>query len=1514
MNDRHKTKAELIEELKQLRKEVNALKTQKVSGPDKSYLATLNLLEDLQNEIHDRKKIETALTESDRRLRSFIQHSLDSVFCYEYTPPIPVKSSIKKQIEMLYNGVLIECNDAGAKSIGSNEAKDIIGRTLTESFQITRESFDDFFRQFIKNNYQSINQEGEEILPDGSKRYFLNSAYGVIENNKLIRIWGIYHDITEERLASLAFQQSEKRYRDLVELLPQTIFEMDIKGNITYINTHGMNAFGYTKSDVKKGLHLSYILPPEELQRGMEQMRLMLGGKGKTGNEYHARKKDGSPIDIRVYNAPVYKEGKHIGWRGTVLDITSQIKATKQIHESEELYRELFEAESDAIFLIQNDTGQILQANKAASKLYGYSRKELLTMKNVELSAEPEKTRHITESTPIIKDNVVTIPLRYHKKKNGKVFIVEITGRFFEWKGLSVHIAAIRDITQRKQNEQALQFRLDFEHLISNISSRFINIPYRQVDHEIHSALKAIAKFANAVRSSLFLISKDSKTVTNTHEWCADPADSQKELLQSIPFEKFGYYKKSLLQLKTVCIENWNDLPVDEAKQERTWARKHGFRSLLFIPLSYSGNLSGALGFYGKVHEETKWSREFIVLLELVGHIIMDALKRKETEEALRHEHDFLRSITETSPIGITQVNADGEITYANKRAEKILHLKKKSITHRTYNAPQWRITDYNGKPFPEKDLPFNQVRKTGKSVFDVRHAIQLPGGKRLLLSINASPIHDKEGKFESMVASIEDRTERVHIDTERLKQQQRYEQLFNTMLDGYALHEIICNKNGKPVDYRFLDINPAFENLTGLKGNVVIGKTVLEVLPGTESYWIEKYGRVALTGEPLQFENYSGDLNKYFQVTAFSTQKGQFASIFVDITQQKIAEQALRQNEAQLSIASQIAKLGYWEYNVDEDLFTFNDPFYAIFRTSGKEVGTYKMPPEQYARQFLHPDDRPIIAREMKKALGTRDPNFSQTLEHRIIYADGKIGYISVHYFVVKDKKGRTIKTYGANQDITERKRAEEALRESERRMRNVLETIKMVAVSLDIKGNITFVNDFLLELTGYKKNEVIGKNWFGTFIPQEIKNSLHDGVFEGTLKNNNFPPYHENEIITKKNQRRLIAWNNTVLHYPGGKIIGVTSIGADITEQRQAEENLKRQNVFIQTILDNLPIGLAVNTIDDGKTTYMNRKFEEIYGWPFESLQSVSDFFKYVFPDPEYRKIIENRVMNDIGSGDPERMEWDDIEATGQNGTKHIISAKNIPLPDQNIMISTVQDITAEKHAEREKQRHREELQQLSTQLIHTQEEERRKLSRELHDEMGQALTGIKLNMATVKNQCAGQLTPLSEERLNETDQLVEDLLSQLHDIALDLRPSMLDDLGLIPTLNWLMNKLNKRQKTVITLTIQDISERLMPEYETALYRVIQECLNNITRHAQAKKVRIQLKKTKANKLKLTIKDDGRGFDIWELEQRDPTKRGIGIIGMQERIALLKGEIRIESCPGEGTVVTVHLPLNKN
>ncbi len=174
------------------------------------------------------------------------------------------------------------------------------------------------------------------------------------------------------------------------------------------------------------------------------------------------------------------------------------------------------------------------------------------------------------------------------------------------------------------------------------------------------------------------------------------------------------------------------------------------------------------------------------------------------------------------------------------------------------------------------------------------------------------------------------------------------------------------------------------------------------------------------------------------------------------EVTERKRAEENLINSEAQLSNALKIARASHWEYDVDRDLFTFNDNFYRIFRTTAEEAGGYQMSSSDYARRFCHPDDAPLVAKETQAAINTNDPNFSRQLEHRILFADGEVGYIAVRFFIVKDQQGKTIKTFGVNQDITDHKRAEEEIHrlnaELEQRVKE--RTAELEALNQELEG----------------------------------------------------------------------------------------------------------------------------------------------------------------------------------------------------------------------------------------------------------------------------------------------------------------------------------------------------------------------------------------------------------------------------------------------------------------------------
>ena len=214
--------------------------------------------------------------------------------------------------------------------------------------------------------------------------------------------------------------------------------------------------------------------------------------------------------------------------------------------------------------------------------------------------------------------------------------------------------------------------------------------------------------------------------------------------------------------------------------------------------------------------------------------------------------------------------------------------------------------------------------------------------------------------------------------------------------------------------------------------------------------------------------------------------------------------------------------------------------------------------------------------------------------------------------------------------------------------------------------------------------------------------------------------------------------------------------------------------------------------------------------------------------------------------------------------------------------------------------------ELKQLSARLVQAQEDERRSISRELHDEVGQALTGVAVEMANLSNLVRTRDMAALTEKAAEIKREVENAISVVRNMALLLRPSMLDDLGLVPALQWQAREVSKRNGVWVKVTAEHVSEHLPEEHKTCVYRIVQEALHNCTQHAAAQHVEVMVRQ-EATELTLSITDDGRGFDSRH-------ERGMGLLGMEERVSHLGGHFAVESAPGQGTRLQVILPLPVN
>jgi signal transduction histidine kinase len=214
----------------------------------------------------------------------------------------------------------------------------------------------------------------------------------------------------------------------------------------------------------------------------------------------------------------------------------------------------------------------------------------------------------------------------------------------------------------------------------------------------------------------------------------------------------------------------------------------------------------------------------------------------------------------------------------------------------------------------------------------------------------------------------------------------------------------------------------------------------------------------------------------------------------------------------------------------------------------------------------------------------------------------------------------------------------------------------------------------------------------------------------------------------------------------------------------------------------------------------------------------------------------------------------------------------------------------------------RTRDELERLSARLQDAQEDERRNLSRELHDEIGQSLTALLVDLGNAVAAIPPERTEL-RSTLASARQMAERTVSTVRNLALLLRPSMLDDFGLVPALHWQAREVSRRTGLHVELSADEVSDSLPDDHRTCIYRIVQEALHNCARHASAKVVKVVVRQEPARIL-MVVQDDGRGFDV-------NLGRGLGLVGMEERVRRLGGEFDVQSEPGKGTLVRVELPL---
>ena len=631
---------------------------------------------------------------------------------------------------------------------------------------------------------------------------------------------------------------------------------------------------------------------------------------------------------------------------------------------------------------------------------------------------------------------------------------------------------------------------------------------------------------------------------------------------------------------------------------------------------------------------------------------------------------------------------------------------------------------------------------------------------------------------------------------------------------------------------------------------------------------------------------------------------------------------------------------------------------------------------------------------------------------EYRGVRKDGSTVWLENRVMIVQWEGQPAIQT--TIFDITDRKRAEQALHESERRYRAVIEDLPALICSFLPGGEITFVNKAYCDFFNQRCEALVGSN-FLSLIPESDHQTIMGNI--GALTIASPIQSHEHPVLTKNGELNWQRWTNRAIFDDQGKIVCYQSFGVDITERKKADEALRESEALHRIILSNISDAVFI-TDDEGNFTYICPNVSVIFGYAYEEVDALKNinslldmhdlnrseliasgeikniertiqdkrgathillvnvklvsikggtmlftcrditerkraYVELQESEERYRQLFDNasdaimifdaqsKNIEDINSAATDLFGYTQNEFTKlrvedisiereiprhtdiKNGIKiydnnyaHLnyfkkksgeifpgeIFAGNFISNSRNKIIGAVRDVTNHVKAEAT-------IRALSFSLITAQEMERKRIASDLHDDIGQTLAYLKIRIQNLKNILPQNQPDLQEECENTLD-YTNQLIGKVRKISHGLTPIFMDDLGLTASLHTLFDQFSEYSLIQVEKHIKNIDRLFSPGVEITIYRILQEIINNIRKHAAANFVKIAITKL-ADNVSFEVEDCGRGFDLGSIRLFSAEKKGLGLASVKERVRMLGGRFEIQSRLNKGTNVFFEIPF---
>ena len=775
----------------------------------------------------------------------------------------------------------------------------------------------------------------------------------------------------------------------------------------------------------------------------------------------------------------------------------------------------------------------------------------------------------------------------------------------------------------------------------------------------------------------------------------------------------------------------------------------------------------------------------------------------------------------------------------------------------------------------------------------------------------------------------VRDNIERKQAEQALRESEERFRNLVEGSIQGIFIHR----------EFKPLFVNPAFVKILGYDS----AEELLATLDSIEAHHapyerarLRGYKEARLTGEaaPVEYEydalRKDGSILTLQNVVRLIRWQGEPAiqSTVVDITERKRAEEALRESEKRYRVLYEDNPAMYFTVDREGTVLSVN-------RFGAEQLGyTVDELLGQSVLNIFHPDDKDAVLRGLNGCF--ENPQKLSRWEFRKVHKDGGVIWVREAARAVRATDRKTLALIVCNNitelkraeeslrqahdaleqrvvdrtkllsetvetlehEIAQRRRTEKALRESEERYRTLVEYSPAAIVVHDLgTGRYVDCNQSAIDFFGLARDRLlqVGPEAVsprlqpdGTPSEEKVRAAIASGLEGDRLE-------YEYTFLDAAGQE--ITCEVRVVRLPAkDRILLRTSI-INISERKRAEEALEKQRTFLRQVIDIDPNFIFAKD-REGRFTLVNQAVAEAYGATVDQLIGKTDAdFNPNVQEVEFFRRMDLQVMDAL----QERIIPEERITDARGNLRWMQTVKRPIIGEDGIanqVLGSATDITKRKEAE-------EALRELSGRLISAQEEERRRVARELHDDLTQRLAVVAIEAGKLEQQLQGGSEPVLERLRRVKEQMIE-LSAVVHGISRQLHPSILDDLGLVNAIEAECMNFSQREGIQVTFRAKNVPAALPRDIALCLYRILQEGLRNIAKHASTKKADVALT-AQDGSIVLSVGDQGIGFDPAGVRG----KRGLGLASMQERLRLIRGHLSIRSEPGKSTIIEVWAPV---